>query len=225
MKIYIDSGNLDEIKNACETRLIDGVTTNPSLIAKENIPFEKILEKIIEIFKKNGDKNFTVSAEVTNTSSVENILIQARELSKISKNVIIKIPLTKTGLKAVKILSDEKIKTNVTLCFSANQALLAAKAGAYIISPFIGRIDDQGWDGLELIKDIKTIYANYGFETKILAASIRSTNHVFLCAKAGADIVTIPYEIFDKMYYNPLTDIGIEKFDKDWEKYLQKIKH
>ncbi len=225
MKIYLDTGNIDEIKKISEIGLIDGVTTNPSLIAKEGGDFTSTIKEIVKILNKNCiNKNFTVSAEVTNISSAESIIKEARKLSEISKNVIVKIPITFEGLKAVKVLSEEEIRCNMTLCFSANQALLAAKAGAWCVSPFVGRVDDEGYDGIELIADIRRVYDNYGFKTKILAASIRGVRDVSDCSKIGADIVTIPAKIFSKLYYNPLTDIGIESFNKDWNEYLKKQK-
>lgn len=218
MKIYIDSANISEIEDAVSTGLVDGVTTNPSLVSKEHGDFHDILKKICQIFRK-VKSDFTVSAEVTQTSSVDDMLKNARVLSKIDKNIVVKIPLTVDGLKVVKILEKEKIRCNVTLCFSANQALLAAKAGAYIVSPFIGRVEDQGWDGFDLVENIKTIYSNYDFKTNILAASVRSCEHVHDCAKIGVDIVTVPYSIFKKLYHNPLTDLGMSKFEDDWAKY------
>lgn len=224
MKLYLDTGNLEEIQKASKTKLIDGVTTNPSLVSKEGEDFKKLIKEINLILKKNLDDDFTVSAEVIDTSSVESILKEARILSKLDKHVLVKIPLTQIGLEAVSILSKEKIRVNVTLCFSANQALLAAKAGAWCVSPFLGRVDDEGYDGVELIKEIKTIYTNYKFETKILAASIRSPHHIHECAEIGCDIATMPYSIFEKLFYNPLTDLGLMKFQQDWRKYKLGIK-
>ncbi len=221
MKIYLDTGNIEEIKKAADSGLIEGVTTNPSLIAKEGKDFKKLIKDITQILKIYRN-DFTLSAEVT-AENAEDMVEQGRELAKIDKHIIVKIPLTYEGLKAVNILAAEEIKCNVTLCFSTNQALLAAKAGAWCVSPFIGRIDDEGMSGIQLIRDIRQVYDNYNFETKILAASIRSTEHVFECAKAKADIITMPYEIFQKMYYSPLTDIGLAKFKADWEKYEKKV--
>ncbi len=223
MKIYLDTSNLEEIKKAAESKLIDGVTTNPTLISKESAEFIPQIREIIKILKSNCDI-YTISVEVTDTDSTESMVAQARKYAKINPHIIIKIPLTFDGLKAVKILSDEEIRCNVTLCFSANQALLAAKAGAWCVSPFIGRIDDEGWDGAELVKEIRQIYDNYKYETLILAASIRSPEHVHQCAKIGADIVTMPYKIFEKLYYNPLTENGLEKFAKDWKEYQERLK-
>lgn len=223
MKIYLDTGNIDEIKKAAALGILNGVTTNPTLIAKEGRDFKKTIKEIINILE-DYSKDFTVSAEVTNTKSAKEIIKEARELSKISSYILVKVPITKEGIEAVSVLSKEKIKCNMTLCFSANQALLAAKAGAWCVSPFIGRIDDEGYVGLDLIKDIRTIYDNYNFQTKILSASIRSANDVSECAKIGSDIITIPYTVFEKLYYNPLTDVGLAKFEKDWEEYKNKLK-
>jgi len=224
MKIYLDTGSISEIEAAAKSNLLDGVTTNPTLIAKEGRDFNTEIKTIIKILKKNCEDDFTVSAEVTDLKDSQSILAQARKLTKIDKHILVKIPLTFDGLSAVKILSKEKIRCNVTLCFSANQALLAAKAGAWCISPFIGRIDDSGHDGLELIKEIRTIYDNYNFKTKILGASIRSAGDVLECAQLGSDIVTIPNSIFKKLYLNPLTDIGLSKFESDWNEYQKNLK-
>lgn len=225
MKIYLDSGNLDEIKEAASLGILDGVTTNPSLIAKEgHKDFIKAIKQIIKILSKYKT-NFTVSAEVTNTKSAKDIIDEAKELAKLDKHIVVKIPLTKEGLQATSVLSAEDIKCNMTLCFSANQALLAAKAGAYFVSPFIGRVNDEGHDGLQLIDDMRLIFDNYKFETQILAASIRSPSDVLECARIGADIVTVPYNVFSKLYYNPLTDIGIEMFEKDWNEYKKELEN
>lgn len=223
MRLYLDTGNIDEIKKAADSGLIDGVTTNPSLIAKEGRSFNKEIKEIIKILGKIRN-DYTVSAEVTNTDKAEDIIKQARELAEIDKHILVKVPLTFEGLKAVKILTDDEIRCNVTLCFSANQALLAAKAGAWCVSPFLGRLDDEGMSGIKLIEDIRKIYDNYNFDTKILAASIRGTDHVHQCSLAGADIVTIPLKVFEKMYYSPLTDIGLEKFKNDWTEYERGFK-
>lgn len=223
MKLYLDTASIQEIDEATKTGLIDGITTNPTLIFKEGNNFDEEINEIIKILKRNCEA-FTLSVEVTNTSNYETIVKEARKISKINPHIIIKVPLTVEGLKAVKILSDEEIRCNVTLCFSANQALLAAKAGAWCVSPFIGRIDDEGWDGTELVKEIRQIYDNYNFETKILAASIRSAEHVHECAKIGSDIATIPYSVFKKLYYNPLTENGLEKFAKDWKEYKKEMR-
>ena len=217
MKFFIDTANLDEIKEAVELGLIDGVTTNPSLVAKEgDVDFKKHIAKICKLVK--GD----VSAEVTALDTA-GMLKEGRELAKIAKNVVIKLPLTWDGLKACKKLSDEGVKTNVTLCFAANQALLAAKAGATYISPFIGRLDDIHLNGMELISEIRTIYDNYDFKTEILAASIRSVNHVKEAALIGADVVTVPAATIKALVNHPLTDKGLAAFVADWAKTGQKI--
>lgn len=223
MKIYLDTGNLEEIKEVAKLGLIDGVTTNPTLIAKEGKDFKYEIKEIIKILK-TVSSDFTVSAEVTSTHSVSEIIIEARQLSKIDKHILVKIPLTKEGLAAVKQLSKEDIRCNVTLCFSLNQALLAAKAGAWCVSPFVGRIEDEGWDGIELLRDIRKTYDNYGYKTKILAASIRTPEHVHDAMKIGVDIVTIPNAIYKKLYYNPLTDIGLGTFEHDWKEYKKRLK-
>ena len=212
MKFFIDTANLDEIKEANELGLIDGVTTNPSLIVKEgNVDFNEHIAKICELVK--GD----VSAEVT-ALDTEGMLREGRELAKIASNVVIKCPLTLDGLKATRIFREEGTKVNVTLCFSATQALLAAKAGATYISPFIGRLDDIGQDGMQLIRDIVQIYDNYGFETEVLAASIRHPMHIVDCALAGADVATIPLKVIQQLAKHPLTDKGLDAFMADWKK-------
>lgn len=212
MKFFIDTANLQEIKQASRLGVIDGVTTNPSLVAKEgnDIDFHTRIEEICEIVEG------PVSAEVISLKA-ENMIAEARELAEIAENVAVKIPMTEEGLQAVKKLEDEGIKTNVTLVFSANQALLAAKAGASFISPFVGRLDDRAHDGIKLIRNIKKILDNYGFTSEIITASIRSPRHVNQAALAGADIATIPYSVIQKMSKHPLTDIGIERFLDDWE--------
>jgi transaldolase len=211
MKIFIDTANIDEIREAMNLGLLDGVTTNPSLIAKEKKDFRKLLEEICALV------DGPISAEVISLD-YDGIMKEARELVKIHKNIIVKIPLIKEGLKAVKALSGEGIKSNVTLCFSANQALLAAKAGAYFISPFIGRLDDVGQNGMDLIGQIVTIYQNYGFTTEVLVASVRHPMHVVDAAMIGADICTMPFKVIDQLMKHPLTDIGIERFLADWKK-------
>lgn len=223
MKIYLDTGNINEIKDAAETGLIDGVTTNPTLIAKEGRDFKTVLKEIIKILNLTNN-NYTISAEVTDLKNHNSMIKQARELAKLDKHILVKIPLTKEGLKAVKILAEEEIRCNVTLCFSANQALLAAKAGAWCVSPFIGRLDDTGENGLNLIREIKEIYDNYKIETRILAASIRSPEHVLNCARIGAEIATIPYKTFEQLYNHPLTDVGLKKFNDDWNSYIKSQK-
>ena len=211
MKIFIDTANVDEIKEANSLGIVDGVTTNPTLIAREGRDFVETVRQICSIV------NGPISAEVVSTEC-NNMVDEAKELAKIHKNITVKVPLTAEGLKAVKILSQHRIKTNVTLCFSATQALLAAKAGATYISPFIGRLDDISHVGMNLIKDIKEIYRNYNFTTEIIVASIRNPLHVLDAAKIGADIATIPYKVLMQLVKHPLTDIGIERFLKDWER-------
>lgn len=212
MKFFIDTASLDEIKEANEMGLIDGVTTNPSLVAKEgDVDFKEHIAKICAIVK--GD----VSAEVT-ALDTEGMLKEGRELAKIAPNVVIKCPLTLDGLKATRAFREEGTKVNVTLCFSASQALLAAKAGASYISPFIGRLDDISTNGMQLIADILQIYGNYGFETEVLAASIRHPMHVVDCALAGADVATIPFKVIKQLASHPLTDKGLDAFLADWKK-------
>ena len=215
MKFFIDSANLDEIRELSEAGLIDGVTTNPSLVAKEgNIDFKEHIAKICEIV--SGD----VSAEVTELET-EGMLAEGRELAKIAPNVVIKCPLTLDGLKATRKFRDEGTKVNVTLCFSAAQAILAAKAGASYISPFIGRLDDIATNGMQLISDIVQIYDNYGYSTEVLAASIRHPMHIVDCALAGADVATVPYKVITQLVKHPLTDKGLEGFLSDWKKRVQ----
>ncbi|MCU0651295.1 MAG: fructose-6-phosphate aldolase [Candidatus Omnitrophica bacterium] len=211
MKIFIDSANVNEIKQAVSMGVIDGVTTNPSLVAKEKRPAAELLKEICSVVEG------PVSAEVISLEA-DGMVKEAQELVKIAPNIVIKIPLIKEGLKAVKILAAKKIKTNVTLCFSPNQALLAAKAGATFISPFIGRLDDISQTGIELIADIKQIYSNYGFKTEIIVASVRNPVHVVDAAKIGADIATIPFAVIEQLLKHPLTDIGIARFLEDYKK-------
>lgn len=211
MKFFIDTANIEEIKKAWETGIIDGVTTNPSLLAKENKEPISLLKQICEIVKG------PVSAEVV-SMQYEEMVREANELSKIHPNIVIKIPMTEDGLKAVRKLSKEGIKTNVTLVFSPTQALLAAKAGANYVSPFVGRLDDISHFGMELIRDIQIIFENYDFHTEVIVASIRNPLHVLEAARVGADIATIPYSVIKQLIKHPLTDIGIERFLKDWEK-------
>lgn len=211
MKFFVDTANLDEIKEASELGLIDGVTTNPSLVAKEgDIDFKERIAEICSIV--SGD----VSAEVT-ALDTEGMLNEGRELAKIADNVVIKCPLTWDGLKATKVFTEEGTKTNVTLCFSATQAILAAKAGATYISPFIGRLDDLSQNGMDLISDIVQIYDNYGFGTEVLAASIRHPMHIVESALAGADVTTVPFNVFKKIVKHPLTDKGLDAFLADWK--------
>jgi transaldolase len=211
VKFFIDTANIDEIREAASLGIVDGVTTNPSLVAKEGRDFQQVLREIVSLV------NGPISAEVT-ALDAPTMLKQGRELAKIHPNIVIKIPLTKEGLKACKTLRGEDIAVNVTLCFSASQALLAAKCGASYISPFIGRLDDVSEEGMDLIRMIRAIYDNYGFETEILAASIRHPLHVVDAALAGADVGTMPFKVMMQLYEHPLTDIGLKKFLADWEK-------
>ena len=215
MKIFIDTANVNEIREAESWGILSGVTTNPSLIAKEGRDFIEVVKEITSIV------DGPISAEVISLDH-EGMIKEARELSKIHKNIVIKIPMTIEGLKAVKILSKEGIKTNVTLIFSASQALLAAKAGASYVSPFVGRLDDTGEEGINIIKEIVTIFNNYGIKTEIIAASIRHPMHVINAAIAGAHIATIPFKILEQMTKHPLTDAGIKRFLEDWEKVPKK---
>ena len=215
MKIFIDTANINEIKQAAALGVIDGVTTNPTLIAKENKPSEELLREICALVPG------PISAEVISLEA-EGMVREAETLSKIAKNIVIKIPLIKEGLKAVRILSKEGIKTNVTLCFSPSQALLAAKAGADYISPFIGRLDDIAQEGMNLIRDIKQIYSNYGFKTQIIVASVRNPMHVVDAAKIGADIATVPFAVIEQLIKHPLTDLGIARFLEDYKKIPKK---
>lgn len=211
MKIFLDTANVKEIREAVACGFLDGVTTNPTLVAKEKRNFKECVKEICSLV------DGPVSAECVSLTT-EEMVAEGRDLAKIAKNVAVKIPLTKDGLKAVKILSHEGILVNVTLCFSAVQALLAAKAGAAFISPFVGRLDDRGHDGMALIKDIRQIYDNYRFKTQILVASVRHPLHVLDAARMGADIATIPFAVFDKLVQHPLTDLGIQAFLDDWKK-------
>ena len=210
MKIFIDTANVDEIREIAKLGIVDGVTTNPSLIAKEGKDFKEVINEICNII------DGPISGEVKATTiNAEDMVKEGREIAKIHKNMVVKIPMTKDGLIAVKELSKEGIKTNVTLIFSVNQALLAAKAGATYVSPFVGRVDDISYDGSQLIYDIKEVFYTYGFKTEIIAASIRHPLHVVEALKAGSDIATIPYKVLNQMIQHPLTKEGIEKFIKD----------
>mgnify|MGYP001392196151 CR=1 FL=1 len=212
MKFFVDTANLDEIREANELGMIDGVTTNPSLVAKEgDVDFKEHIAKICEMVK--GD----VSAEVT-ALDTEGMLEQGRELAKIASNVVVKCPLTLDGLKATRILTDEGTGVNVTLCFNAAQAILAAKAGASYISPFIGRLDDIATNGMQLIADIVQIYENYDFDTQVLAASIRHPMHIVESALVGADVATVPFKVIKQLVKHPLTDKGLDAFLEDWKK-------
>lgn len=210
MKLFIDSANKEEIRIAAELGVVSGVTTNPSLIAKEGRDFKTVIDEIVSIV------DGPVSAEVISLDA-EGMVKEAIPLSKINKNIVIKIPMTAEGLKAVKALSEKGIKTNVTLIFSAAQALLASLAGATYVSPFLGRIDDIDWDGMALISDVARIFKVHNLNTEIIAASIRNPLHVTEAAKNGAHIATVPFKVLNQMIKHPLTDIGIEKFLKDWE--------
>jgi len=214
MKFFLDTANLEELKKGVEWGLVDGVTTNPTLIAREGTTTAEQINKICEII--DGD----VSAEVISTTTDE-MVSEGRQLSQMHETVVVKVPLTRDGIKACSVLSQEGIRVNVTLCFSAAQALLAAKAGAYIVSPFIGRIDDIGWEGMNLIREIVTIYRNYAFPTQILAASLRSPLHVIESAKAGAHIGTMPFKVLDMLFNHPLTDIGLSQFLNDYKKVAE----
>lgn len=208
MKLFIDTANVSEIREMAW--LINGVTTNPTLVAREKRPFKEVIAEICEIV------DGPVSAEAT-ALDAEGMIAQARELSTIHENVVIKIPMTEEGMKAVKTLSQEGIRTNVTLVFSANQALLAAKCGASFVSPFVGRIDDVGGDGMDLVSQILDVYTAYEYSTEVIVGSVRHPRHVLDAALLGADIATVPYAVLKKLFNHPLTDVGIKRFLKDWE--------
>jgi len=211
MKFFLDTANLNEIREVAATGILDGITTNPTLISKEGNPFEEQLLKICAIV------DGPVSAETVSIDAA-GMVDEGRHLAKLHKNIVVKCPMTREGLKATKMLSDEGIRVNVTLVFSAPQALLAAKAGAYFVSPFVGRLDDIGLDGMELIRDIVGIYENYDFKTQVLVASVRTPGHVVQAGLLGADICTLPAKVFEMLLKHPLTDRGVEQFLKDWEK-------
>lgn len=217
MKFFLDTANVKDIKRFAQLGLVDGVTTNPTLISREGRDFETVIKEITKIISG------PVSAEVTATKA-EEMVKQARNEVKWAKNIVVKIPMTEEGLKAVKVLSSENIKTNVTLIFSVTQGLLAAKAGATYISPFLGRLDDIGGSGIGLVKDLRKVLDNYGFKTEIIAASIRGTQHVKQTALAGADIATIPAAVFGKLWSHPLTDKGLASFASDWASFKQQQK-
>jgi transaldolase len=214
MELFIDTADVNEIREAEEMGVIDGVTTNPSLIAKSGRKFTDVLKEIVKI------TDGPVSAEVISVDSVE-MIKEAEELVKIGENIVIKIPMIEEGLKAVKALTEREIKTNVTLVFSPLQALLAAKAGATYVSPFVGRLDDIAHDGLEIVDDIVTIYDNYGYMTKVLVASIRNPIHLLQSARMGADVATIPMKVIKQLTKHPLTERGLERFLEDWKKVPQ----
>jgi transaldolase len=211
MKLFIDTANIDEIEKANSLGILDGVTTNPTLIAREKQNFHELLRVICDIV------DGPVSAEVVSLQT-EEMVKEARELSKLAPNIVVKIPITEEGLKATKILSKENVKVNMTLIFSPNQALLAAKAGASYVSPFIGRLDDISHEGMDLVRNIIVIFKNYDITAEIIVASIRHPLHVVEAAKAGAHVATIPFNVIEKMIGHPLTDIGIQRFLEDWEK-------
>lgn len=216
MKFFLDTANIEEIRKGVSLGLVDGVTTNPSLVAKEGKSLEDVAKEICDLV------DGPVSLEVVSTES-KDIIEEARRLAKVHENAVVKIPMIEEGLKALKVVSQEGIRVNVTLVFSATQALLAAKNGAIIISPFVGRLDDISTDGMDLISDILTIYENYGFETEVLVASIRSPMHVLQSALMGAHIATMPYKTMAQMVKHPLSDIGLKKFLADWEKQKQLV--
>lgn len=211
MKIFLDTANISAIKMYNDMGLVDGITTNPSLMAKEGGDPQKVMEEIVQIVK--GDVSLEVLSVETN-----GMLEEGRRLRKYGNNVVVKCPLTPEGLKACKILTSENIPVNVTLCFSVNQAILAAKAGAKYVSPFIGRLDDNGQDGMNLIREMHQVFENYKFSTQILVASVRHPMHVVEAAKIGADVVTLPPDVLGKMLKHPLTDVGLKNFLADWEK-------
>jgi transaldolase len=214
MKFFIDTANIDEIRQAAAMGLLDGVTTNPTLVSRENRDFFDLLKEICSIV------DGPISAEVVSLDS-EGMIQEAEELAKLHENITVKLPMTVDGLKACRHLADKGIKTNMTLVFSPSQALLAAKAGATFVSPFIGRLDDISTPGMELVEQIVAIYDNYGFTTEVLVASVRHPMHVVEAALIGADVITMPFKVISQLAKHPLTDIGIEKFLKDWEKVKQ----
>ncbi|HEY3420967.1 MAG TPA: fructose-6-phosphate aldolase [Methanomassiliicoccales archaeon] len=215
MKIFIDTANIEQIKEVNSWGILDGVTTNPSLVAKENKDFSTLVKEICAVV------NGPISVEAVNTTAAE-IVPEARKIAAGNKNIVVKIPMTEEGLKATKILASEGIKVNMTLIFSANQALLAAKAGARYVSPFVGRLDDIGQNGMDLIAEIMDILENYEFDCEVIVASVRDPIHVTEAARLGAHVATIPYDVLKKMFKHPLTDSGIERFLKDWEKVSKK---
>ena len=215
MKIFLDSADLSEIRKMAEMGICDGITTNPTLIAKSGQDFKTVLKEIVKLIPG------PISAEVV-SADYENMIKEAASLEKLDQNIVIKLPLTPDGLRVCKSLSARGVRTNVTLCFQAGQALLAAKCGATYISPFVGRLDDVSTDGMALIRDIRTIYDNYGFATQILAASIRHPRHVIDSALAGADVVTCPFKVLQQLYLHPLTDKGLAAFAEDWKNSGQK---
>ncbi len=216
MKIFLDTANMNEIRTAVDWGIVDGVTTNPTLIAREGAPFHERIKEICQLVKG------PVSAEVT-ALDYENMILQARELAKLSDYIVIKIPMTSDGIKAVRKLSSEGIKTNVTLIFSVSQAILAMKAGATYVSPFVGRLDDISSEGMNVVEQIMQVIYNYGFETEVIVASVRHPMHVVRAALIGAHVVTTPFKSLEALFKHPLTDAGIERFTKDWEQYSEKL--
>jgi transaldolase len=217
MKIFLDTANFEEISKAADIGILDGVTTNPTLIMKEGKDYKKTLKEICSIV------DGPVSAETVSLDA-EGMVKEGKEFAKIAKNIVIKVPMTHDGMKACRILTGKKIKVNTTLVFSANQALLAAKAGTYLVSPFLGRLDDIGQTGMELIQEIRQIYYNYGYKAQILAASIRSPIHVKEAALIGADVATIPFKVYHQLFKHSLTDKGIKQFLDDWDKLQKELK-
>src|ERR1043165_4979952 len=211
MKFFLDTANIEEIRDAASTGVLDGITTNPTLISKEGNTFEDQLLKICALV------NGPVSAETVSRDAA-GMVEEGRHLAKLHPNIVVKCPMTKEGLKATRMLSDERIRVNVTLVFSAPQAIMAAKAGAYFVSPFVGRLDDIAHDGMDLIRDIVAIFNNYEFKTEVLVASVRNPGHIVQAGLAGADICTMPAKVFEQLLRHPLTDKGVEQFLKDWEK-------
>jgi len=216
VKFFLDTANLEELKKGASWGIVDGVTTNPTLIAKEGRPIEDQIRLICDIV--DGD----ISAEVVSTEAGQ-MVREGRELARLHRNVVVKCPLTRDGITATSKLSREGIRVNVTLCFSPAQALLAAKAGAYIVSPFVGRLDDIGWTGMELIRSITQMYKNHGFQTQVLAASLRTPNHVIDSALAGSHIATAPFKVFDSLFSHPLTDKGLDQFLQDHKKVFETV--
>ncbi len=216
MRFFLDTANLDELRKGAEWGIVDGVTTNPTLIAKEGVPLEEQIRRICDIV--DGD----ISAEVVSVDA-PTMISDGLRLAKIHKNIVVKLPLIREGIKACSALSKEGIRTNVTLCFSTAQAILAAKAGAYLVSPFVGRVDDIGWDGNHLIREIVDVYMEQGFKTQVLAASMRSSLHVIEAAKAGAQVATMPFKTLDMMFNHPLTANGLDQFLKDYAKAFEPV--
>ncbi|MFQ5751241.1 MAG: fructose-6-phosphate aldolase [bacterium] len=216
MKFFLDTANIDEIKQAASMGILDGVTTNPTLVSREKGKFKDILLNICEVV------DGPVSAEVVATDC-DGMVKEARDLASLHPNIYVKIPMIREGLKAVKTLSAEGIHVNVTLCFSPSQALMAAKAGATFVSPFVGRVDDISGVGMDIITDIRTIFDNYDFQTEILAASLRHPLHIVEAALIGADVATMPYKVFDQLFNHPLTDVGLKRFLEDWEKVKDRV--